>query len=120
MHRATDLNILVLDDDDCLRGLVLALMREIGFRAIRFATLHEVLERGGRSRAPELIVLDLGRQLDERVHQRLAASFPRAMIVTVEDGEYEPVLETAFFQGPRPHRAARSRRRRVTACARIH
>jgi hypothetical protein len=116
MNRAVDLTALVVDDDDALRGLVLALMREIGFRAVRFATLPEVLDRvGARLEAPDLIVLDLAHRPDAQLHRKLATSFPRATITTVDDGAYEPALQAAFR--PRRRRTTRPRRRRSSACA---
>jgi hypothetical protein len=118
MNPTAHVNALVVDDDDSLRDMVLALMSEIGFRSVQFAALNHVFGHAGdRLEAPDLIVLDLSRRPGVPVHRRLAALFPRAAIVTVDDGAYERALGAALADGPRRRRQIQFPRRSQRAHA---
>lgn len=107
MNGALDMKVLVIDDDDSLRAMICELLIEIGYELVGFASLDEVTDTASFAvGSDDLILIDVVTRRADELRTALAAAFPRAVIVTVGDGEYESI--------PREHARKRLRRARVT------
>lgn len=87
------MRVLVIDDEVSLRGVVRALLIEIGCDAVSFAGYEHTLRLARtRSPAPDLILLDLDPPKAVRIWRHLAGLFPGSPIVSIN----ESTVETAF------------------------
>jgi diguanylate cyclase (GGDEF)-like protein len=97
------MRVLVIDDEDSLRGVFRALLLEIGCDAVSFASCEDTLRLvGDRLPVPDLILLDLDPLKVIRVRRQLTGLFPSSPIASIN----ESTMETAFavLRAARGHR----------------
>lgn len=109
------MRVLVVDDDDSLRAMVSALLLEIGYELIGFASLDEVADNASFVIAHgDLILVDIAAARAIELRASLATAFPQATVAIVGDGDYESIPKERRRKRTRARTTQRDRERITT------